>query len=248
MTQLNQVISIEKNKKTQLNAEISELHHQTQKPELMNGLHRTYTPKTEEGETFPDETKLVQIIYLDAIKQVRERMQIVLDLVATKDWANTMARANVVVNGTIFLEDVPVPHLLYLEDQLHHLYTFVDKMVELDPGEAWKFDENSGQYRSEPVRTSKTKKLQKPITMFEPTEHHPGQAQLVTEDVVIGHWTTTKFSGAIPKPVKNAMLVRIRELEDAVKFARVQANSMEVLEKKVGRKIFDHIFSAAVGV
>ncbi len=86
------------------------------------------------------------------------------------------------------------------------MHTFVDKMVELDQGEAWTLDENAGLFRSEPVKQHRTKKLQRPIVKYEATEHHPAQTELITDDVVIGHWTTVKFSGALPRPAKKRML------------------------------------------
>lgn len=242
MAKLNQIISIEKNKKTTLHKEISALHHATQKPDQVTGHHRVYTPKREDDESFPDEVRRVQVLYHDAIDQVCERLVVLMDVTATKDWANCNARADVVLNGETFLESVPITYLLFLEKELHDLNIFVTEMVELDPGEVWTFDANSGQHRSDPVRTSKTKKVQRPVTLYEATEHHPAQCQLIQDDVVIGHWTTTKFSGAIPRPKKKALLERIRMLEDAVKFAREQANSMEASEQKFGKKVLDFIF------
>jgi len=85
--------------------------------------------------------------------------------------------------------------------------------------------------------------MQKGIVLYDATEHHPAQTQLITEDVVVGHWTTTKFSGAIPRPRKKVLLERIRQLADAVKFAREQANSIEADDQKVGRKVLDFIFA-----
>lgn len=242
MTKLNQILAIEKNKKTQLHKEISDLHHATQKPPLLNGHHKVFTPSEEDGESFPDDRHKVQHLHHEVIDQICDRLSVLMDVTAAKDWTNQAARADVLVNGEVFLEGVPVPYLLFLEKELHDLHTFVEKIVELDPGETWTLDPNSGQYRSEPVKTSKTKKLQKPIVLYDATPEHPAQTQLITEDVVVGHWTTTKFSGAIPRPRKKQLLERIALLEDAVKFAREQANSIEAIEPKVGRKILDFVF------
>jgi len=245
MPQLNQVLAIVKGKKTVLNAEISELHHATQKPPLVNGHHKTFIPREEEGETFPDDVHHVQHRVKEVLEQVCDRLATVLDVTATRDWANCQARADVMLDGEIFLEQVPVTYLIFLEKELHDQHTFVSKMVELDPAEKWELDPNSGLFRSEAVKTHKTKKLQKPIVKYDATPEHPAQTELITEDVVIGHWTTTKFSGAIPRPDKKAILERIMKLEDAVKFARVQANSMEAPEQKVGHKVLDFIFKEA---
>jgi len=242
MPQLNQVIAIVKGKKTILNAEISELHHATQKPPLVNGHHKTFIPREDDGETFPDDVQHVQHRATEVLEQVCDRLATVLDVTATRDWANCQAKADVVLDGEVFLEKVPVTYLIFLEKELHDQHTFVTKMVELDPAEQWTLDVNSGLFRSEPVKTHKTKKLPKAIVKYDATPEHPAQTEMITLDVVIGHWTTTKFSGAIPRPDKKQILERILKLKDAVTFARVQANSMEAPEQKVGRKVLDFIF------
>jgi hypothetical protein len=242
MAKLNQILAIEKGKKTQLHREITELHRATQKNQLMTGHHKTFAPREDGGETFPDDRQHVQHRATEVIEQVTERLTSLLDVTATKDWANCSARADVVVDGDVFLADVPVTYLLFLEKELGDLHTFVSKVVELDPAEQWTLDPNSGLFRSEPVTTHKTKKVQRAVVLYDATEHHPAQTQLITDDVVIGHWTTVKFSGALPRPDKKRMLDRIGKLQDAVKFARVQANSMEAEEKRMGAKVLSFIF------
>ena len=245
MPQLNQVIAIVKGKKTILNSEISALHHATQKVPLVNGHKKTFAPTEEDGETFPDDVQHVQHRTQEVLEQVCDRLATVLDVEATRDWANCQARADVVLDGEVFLEDVPVTYLLALEKELQNQHTFLAKMVELDPSEVWQLDENSGLFRSEPVKTHKTKKLQKAIVKYDATPEHPAQTELITQDVVIGHWTTTKFSGAIPRSTKKRLLERVLKIKDAVTYARVQANSMEAPDKKVGRKVLDFIFKEA---
>ena len=147
------------------------------------------------------------------------------------------------MNGEVFVPDVPVTYMLFLLKELSDLQTFVSKMVELDPGEKWAEDPTSGLFRSGETKTHKTKKMQRGITLYDATPEHPAQTQLITEDVVIGHWTTTKFSGAIPRPRKKELLDRIRILADAVKFAKERANSIEAEEQKLGRKVLDFIFA-----
>ena len=55
-------------------------------------------------------------------------------------------------------------------------------------------------------------------------------------------FSTTKSSGAIPRPRKKALLERIMKLEEAVKFARERANTIEATEVSAGRRILDFIF------
>ena len=59
------------------------------------------------------------------------------------------------------------------------------------------------------------------------------------EDVKVGQWRTVKFSSALAAQEKNEIIERIRRLQEAVKFAREEANSMEVEQVTVGNKVFD---------
>jgi hypothetical protein len=63
-----------------------------------------------------------------------------------------------------------------------------------------------------------------------------------TEDVVVGYWTTVKFSGAVPAREKNEILQRVRKLQEAVKSAREEANALAVGVKKVGAPLLQHVF------
>jgi hypothetical protein len=242
MPKISQILAIEKPKKTSVNKDITELHRLTQQSSLMTGHVKVFAPKEEDGESFPNDERKVQHLHQDVLDELVDKLGGLMDVTATKDWSNCKARADVVVNGQTFLEKVPVTFLLFLEKELTDLHTFVSKMVELDPAQNWTYDPNSGQYRSDSTTSHKTKKLQKPIVLYDATDKHPAQTQLITEDVVIGHWTTTHFSGAIPRPKKRKFLERITELHEAVKFARETANSLEADEQKVGRRILGHIF------
>jgi hypothetical protein len=166
------------------------------------------------------------------------------DVVATQDAANCLAKANVVVDGTPLLKNVPVTTLLFLEKQLVDLHTFVEKLPTLDPGEAWSYNEEVDHYASEPYQTTKTKKVLKNHVKAEATKEHPAQVETYTEDVVVGYWTTVKFSGAVPARERNEMLGRVRKLQEAVKSAREEANGAEVELKKLGGAVFQYVFGA----
>lgn len=242
MAKLNQILAIEKGIKTRVYAEFTDLHNATQKPALMNGFHKSYQPRDEEGETYPAESQKVQHSANEVLDRVAVSLAELFDITATKDWANCTARADVVVDGRSLLKDVPATYLLFLEKQLSDLHTFVGKMSELDPGSDWSVDPGTGLYKTDATQTQRTKKVQRPITLYEATKEHPAQTQLITEDVVAGTWVTTKFSGAIPAPRKKQLLARIEKLSNAVKFAREQANAAEAADKKLGKEVFDFLF------
>jgi len=243
MAKLNQILAIEKGIKTRVYGEFTELHQATQKPGLMNGFHKSYQPRDEDGETYPAESQKVQHNSTDVLDRVAHGLAELFDITATKDWTNCTARAGVQVDGRVLLKDVPATYLLFLEKQLSDLHTFLSKMSELDPGADWNADPGTGLFKTDPMTTQRTKKVQRPITLYEATEEHPAQTQLITEDVIAGQWLTIKYSGAIAPPRKKQLLARIEKLSNAVKFAREQANSIEATEKKLGREVFDYLFS-----
>jgi len=88
----------------------------------------------------------------------------------------------------------------------------------------------------------KTKKIPRNHVKAEATEKHPAQVEVYYEDVVVGNWRTIKFSSALPAKRVNELLSRVEKLQEAVKFAREEANNLEVVEQKVGAKIFDYLF------
>jgi len=242
MPKLNQIIAITPGKKSAAQKAITEVHHKLQKETLLDGISRTYKPKDDEGEQFPAEKKQVQLKVKDAVRSVAADLTELFDLVATQDYANCLAKANVVVDGKMMLKDVPVTHLLFLEKQLVDIHTFVEKLPTLDPAEHWEYNQQADAYASDPYQTTKTKKVLKNHVKAEATKEHPAQVETYTEDVLVGYWTTIKFSGAIPAKEKNELLERVKKLQEAVKFAREEANSMTVEQQKEGGSVFKYLF------
>jgi hypothetical protein len=243
MSKLNQVIAIEKGVKSRVYGEITEMHKSSQKPELFNGFIKTYRKKDEEGEDYPQERKKVQLVAEQMLAQAAKLLTELFDVTATKDWANRHAVADVEIDGNVLIKDAPVPYLLFLEKQISDLHTFVDKIPVLDESDDWTRDENSGLFKTAAIPTHRTKKVQKPIVLYEATKEHPAQTQMITEDVVVGYWDTVKHSGGLPAPRKQQLLERIEKLSKAIKFAREQANNAEAEERKIGGAIFAFLLS-----
>lgn len=240
---LNQVIAIEKGTKSRSLQDLTEAHHNLQKTTMLAGIARTYRPKDEEGEQFPPESTRVQLRAEDVIRSTSETLTKLFDVVATKDWANCDAKADVVVDGKVLLSQVPATYLLFLEKQLLDLHTFVKKLPVLDASESWTFDPSADCWATEPVSTLKTKKVPRNHVKAEATEKHPAQVEVYYEDVVVGTWRTIKFSGALPARRVHELLDRVEKLQEAVKFAREEANNREVTEQKIGATVFNYLFS-----
>lgn len=243
MPKLNQIIAIEKGVKSRVYGEVTDLHKSSQKPDLFHGFVKTYRKRDEEGEDYPPERKKVQLNADALLARVAELLTELFDVTASKDWANCHAVADIEVDGRVLVTGAPTPYLLFLEKQLSDLHTFVSKLPELDEADDWFKDENSGLFKTTAIPTHRTKKIQKPIVLYEATKEHPAQTQMITEDVIVGYWDTIKQSGAIPMPRKQQLLERVEKLAKAVKFAREQANSAEAPHQKIGRPIFDYLFS-----
>ncbi|MCO5165880.1 MAG: hypothetical protein M9894_05875 [Planctomycetes bacterium] len=241
MAKLNQVLAVEKATKGRVASELTDMHHALQKPSLLTGFAKTYQKKDEDGDDHPPERQKVQVVATDMLRRAGRLLIELLDVTASKDWANCQAKADVVVDGRVILEGAPATFLLFLEKQLTDLNTFVAKIPVLDPSEDWAFDESTSLYKTDPVQTTRTKKVQRPIVLYQATKEHPAQTQLITEDLSVGTWVTVKHSGALPAPHKDALLERIRRLAAAVKFARETANATEAPRKDVGQRLLDYL-------
>ncbi|MEV7227031.1 hypothetical protein AB0M79_08400 [Polymorphospora sp. NPDC051019] len=242
MAKLNQIIAVEKGVKSKSFAELTEAHQAVQKPALLSGLSRTYQPKDEEGEQLPPESTRVQVQAEEVLRRIGTTLTRLFDVTATKDWANCAAKASVVVDGRTIVEDAPVTYLLFLEKQLTDLHTFIKKLPVLDAAESWTQDQSTDSWRTEPVRTIRTKKVPRNHVKAEATEKHPAQVEVYYEDVAVGYWTTVKFSGALPARRVNELLDRVTKLQNAVKFAREEANGTEVADRRVGEAVFGYLF------
>ena len=242
MAKLNQIIAIEKGIKSRAYSEVGELDKVAQKADLFNGFQKTYQPIADDGEPLPPEGKRVQHTVPDVLRAVARLSTEWFDVTARKDWANCAAVADVAVDGVIIFPAVPVTFLLFLEKQLTDLRTLVGRLPVLDLGENWAMDVNSGFYKTEPIKTHRTQKVQEPIVLYDATPEHPAQTQIITRDVLAGYWSQVRHSGAMPKPDKDALAERVEKLLQAVKQAREAANGMdEVAAPSIGEAVFGYL-------
>ncbi len=242
MPKLNQIIAVEKGVKSRSLQELTEAHHAVQKPALLSGIARTYQAKDEEGEQLPPESTKVQVRTEETLREVAATLTRLFDVTATKDATNCIAKADVVVDDETLLADVPVSYLLFLEKQLTDLHTFVKKLPVLDAAESWSFSDSTDCWSTEPVRTLRTKKVPRNHVKADATEKHPAQVEVYYEDITIGYWTTVKFSGALPAKRVSELLERVEKLQNAVRFAREEANGTQAVDRKVGDKVFGYLF------
>lgn len=243
-TVLNQIVAIEKGARTDAHRALTDAYHLFQRGSSgVDGLTRTYQPKAEDGDPLPNEVSLVTTKVTTLVEDLTAVLTRMFDVVATKDATNCIAVADVVVDGKVLLQNIPVTHLLFLEKQLIDLAAFVGKIPTLSLADNWAFDPNEGVWKSDPTQTIRNKKTMKVLTKAPATDKHPAQTEVYTEDVPEGTWTVVKSSGAVPITVVREVQARIADVLQAVRFAREVANGTLVTDMKVGQPLLDHIFA-----
>lgn len=240
---LNQVLAIEGDTKNRAHRALTNAHHDLAKPALLEGLVRTYEPADEGGETFPPESKRVQVKAPTLIEETVASLVDWWNIAATKERGNAKATADIIVDGEIVLADVPVTYLLFLEKRLVDLRTFIGELPTLDIVHDWTYDVGQGVYVTPPVKTAKTKKVPRNHVKAEATDKHPAQVEVYFEDIVVGSWERRLFSGALSADDVAKLTRRVSKLQDAVKVAREAANTAEVDEVDDGKKILDYLFA-----
>lgn len=242
MSQLHQVLARDKDTKTHLNRVITDFYHTAQKKDLFAGLAKTYQPKDEEGDQLPAESVLVQQKTGRVLKGVQDAFAKLFELRATIDESNRHAVAPVILNGTQVTEPLPTTHLLFLEKQVNDIGSIVEKLPTLDPAHVWTWNSQEEVWQTEELKTARTVKKDRFVSIAKATDKHPEQVAKVTDDIQVGMWTTRKLSGAIPASEKAAMLARVAQVKSAVKSAIATANMVTPVEAS-SSTLLDYIFA-----
>lgn len=243
MPKLNQINAIVTSRKGEAEKTVTEAYKLIQKEQLFAGRERTYRPLDEiNGQKLPPESQKVQQRADDLIKQAVAKWTELWNLVLTQDTGNQQAKADIVVDGKAIMANVPVTTLLFLDKQVNDLETFVSKLPTPDPAEEWSHDPNSGLLRSKATESIRTSKEPTVVVKYAATKEHPAQTELIYKDVAVGTWTQILYSGSIQTDRKNAILARIKKLQDAIKIAREQANLLEVERQKAGEPLMAYVF------
>lgn len=239
---LHELVAVRKGVKSRTYSQLTEAHNLCQRAEVFTGMEREYNPTDDDGERYPNESKMVQANAAAVIKGARSILSEAWNIEAAQELGNRAAKADIIVDGQTLATDVPATLLIYMEKQLQDLRKFAETIPSLDPAKSWRQDPNTLLYRTEPVQTRSTKKVQRPIVMYEATKEHPAQTQMITEDVTVGHWSTTYLCGGMPIPQREELIERIDKLRDAVKQARSRANDVEVQRPEFAAPVLDYIF------
>lgn len=195
------------------------------------------------------ETKVVPSTVSQKLAFTAQELARALDVMATRDVGNQSARADIEIDGEVLVADVPATMLLTLEQRLTKLRVIYNEIPTLDPSIQWVPDEQKGKgfwRSSDPVRTTKTEKVLQYKVLFPATDKHPAQIEKWFEDKPIADVRADRFSGAMSVADKADLMQRFDKLLEAVKAARIRANTAPVAPFKVAKPLFDFIHGDAV--
>lgn len=245
MPKLNQVVATEKQTKESVNKQTAPLFHAAKTPALFAGITKTYEPLNVDGEQLPEDSTRVQHTVPEILENFAAATTKLVDTQLTKETANTQAFADVVVDGDVLISQAPVTFLLQFEKQLvQEVRGLISSLPTLDPAQEWEPEasERAGVFTTQVIKRHRTKKLERPIVLYEATEKFPAQTQMITEDVLAGYWNEKRFSGAISGQRKQELLDKVDKLIAAVKYAREAANARDAEPQTVGDEVFGYLF------
>jgi hypothetical protein len=240
---LGQLIAVERALRQEDNNHGSRLKHGA-KESLFTGEVRTYKSHSENpppSEHWPAQYKELQRRVEDDLDEARQYAVPAMNIVASKDATNTIAKADVIVRGNTLLRDVPVSHLLWLEKYLTEYRGYFTALPVNKPDKEWTWSETERLWRSRLEETPRTDKVLSGVTLHPGSDKHPPVVQAVTKDVPIGLYQTIVLSGAISASRKKELLDKITEVILAVKDAIAVADRTPVVEVREGDAIFKFI-------
>jgi hypothetical protein len=191
-----------------------------------------------------DEYKALVTTVGDKLEYVGEMVTRYYDAYLQKEATNQHAKADVVIDGNVFLTDVPVVVLLGMETKLKELRDVYEAIPTLRPGPVWEIDPNEGKgvYRAKhDEKRFLTKKTRKAFVKSPATDKHPAQVETIDEDVAVAERVVTTWSSMLSVTEKSLLLDRLDNLIQAFKKARQRANEAEIVPAEMGKKIFTYL-------
>ena len=208
---------------------------------VMDGARKVYTPNDEDGEQLPPDEKIVQDTGPAVLRQLVDYYIPYMDAVATKDFGNVEARADVILDGKTVLAGAPVPHLLFVEKMLGEWRGYINAMPQRDRAKRWERQEGDI-WETDAVTQNRSIKAQLPVEVSPATKEHKAQVMVMEKANFVGTYQTVHTSGAYSQEEKETLLHRIDALLGAVRRAREQANTTEIDTRDIAQCLFNNIF------
>lgn len=251
MTKLHEVLAAEPTRTKQYVALLADTQKKFSKsPEYFSGFNKTLKllvdgENNDAIERAESTSKLVITTVPETLEYLLGYFAKAEDIRLQKALTNQVAKADILFRGQTFATGVPVDELLGLERRLVELRNLIVNVPTLDSNRKWVAKENEAHEwaTADAEITTKTEKSTKWIEVSPATEKHPAQIREVEETRTVGNFTRTLFSGSAPVQAKANALADIDELIIEVTNARMRANSVEVVDGKIGNDIANLILA-----
>lgn len=244
-TTLGQIVAIDTSTKTQVQGEFDQLYHNFKKADLFRGMNKVHEP----FDGFlpqPATQQLVQANAHEMLLRIEKILTRKIDVEATKNLADTTAKADVVLDGRALLANVPITTLLFLKNEISNFLTVFKSIPVQSLSERWEPTTATGMYRTPEEIVPSTAKISEHRIIVPPTDKFPAQTQLVSEDRQSGTYKTVKFTAALPVNQRDALVERTGALLDAIKQAIVVANHEPVTDVEAGATIFNYLLDGTI--
>ena len=256
MAKQHELLAVERDTKTRFHKIIQEAKMTfTKRTSHFDEYHKSYNPTDEAySNDRPDEEHTVMVDTVpNKLNYVMPYFENLADVVIQKEETNQHACADIVIHPkggekTTLATNVPVQALLQYEDIISEVRDTIASTPTLDPARKWSPSTTREHvFDAESFVRVRTRKIQKPIVLYQATDKHPAQTQLITEDSVIGEYNHSDHSGRLSPLQKSRMLERCDMLLIAVKKARAQANDIDHSKTEVGSKFTSFIMEVLKG-
>jgi len=185
---------------------------------------------------------------VETLEYLFKHWAIAEDVLLQKSLTNQVAKADIVLpDGQVIAAGVPVDELLGLENRLEELRKVFHAMPtnRADTKYAPSDDGRKGSWTAiDPDITTKTERTKEPFIKAPATDKHPAQVDVVEKDVVVGTFTNIKLSGAATTQQKAMAIELIDDLIAATKQARMRANTVDVVDGRLGGAITAYLMQA----
>jgi len=202
-----------------------------------------FTPNAEGTKPIIEEQSSLQTTVGKELDFLGKQLVELINISNVINCTNTVAKADVIVGGTIVLKQVPATGLLELEKYLTAFKATVSAAPTLDPAKGFTPDLNQGPgvYKAREVTKTRTSKEKVTIELSKATDKFPANVQLIDKDVPTGTIRQNEWSGMLTPAGKAVILDRIENLTNAVKEACSRANSVEIIGEKIGQDVLNYI-------
>lgn len=209
----------------------------------------TFTPNTEGAVAKTETASTLQSTIAQELNWLTPMIAGAINVETTVDIGNLTAKADIILEtGEVMLTAVPCTSLLWMEKRFGEIKQLVEAIPTLDPAKGFTPapDRGTDVYVAREVTKNRTSKEQRPIVLYDATDKHPAQTQLITQDVVVGTIREMEWSGLITPAAKADMIARVERLIRAISAAIARANDIEVTKKSdVGEKLLKYVFTGA---